>query len=106
MVCTDFHWISPLGVGLTGSAMFRQERSTRRPKAFEGGASPLPCLHVVTNLCSPHHPRFALLPPPGGRAVRGDCDDSVELEQEHHQVRYVTGRRCAAPQSSFLGWCI
>ncbi len=63
----------------------------------EGGL-PLPCLHVVMGLCNPHHPRFALLPPPGGRAVRGDMRLAEGQEQEKTEGlgRAMDGMRPAA----------
>ncbi len=43
------------------------DRGDYRHSGWRGGG--LPCLHVVMDLCNPHHPRFALLPPRGG----GQC---------------------------------
>ncbi|MDN7011974.1 hypothetical protein FGW20_02715 [Methanoculleus sp. FWC-SCC3] len=76
----------------------------------------IPCLHVVTDLCNPHHPRFALLPPRGGGQCVAICDwpkgatDNVRslrrrgsvFEQEKTEgpglamVRYATGQRPGA----------
>ena len=38
--------ISPRGEGLTGSAMFRQERSSTTVR-WGGGRAPLPCLQLI-----------------------------------------------------------
>ena len=53
-------WISPLGVGLTGSAMVHRT-GARPPSGGKGGASPLPCLYPRRLYLCPHSKTFGLL---------------------------------------------
>ncbi len=90
--CRGPWWVSPLGVGLTGSAMFRQERSTRRrrplrcersehekPEGFRGGL-PLPCLaRRSAHLIDPTPP--GLRPPQSH--LRCSCSGPMARRNSH-----------------------
>jgi hypothetical protein len=81
-------WLSPRGGGADGECDVPAGTEHEKPVGFEGGTSPLPCLHVGMNACNPHPtrppasssaPSVLMLrpyspshPAPGAGAVRGD----------------------------------